>query len=131
MNTRLALSSIVFAAMSVAAVAAHADDADPSGQFAHSVASSTTRAEVRAQLQQPRTAAQAQQPRAVSPWSTAYNPLTTFKGQRTRAEVTAEFLASRDAVEAMTAEDSGSAFLAERRTAETARQFAGQPVNAQ
>jgi hypothetical protein len=122
MKTRLALSSIVFAAMSVAAVGAHADDADPSGQFAATVGSRATRAEVQAQVQQPRGA---------NPWATSYNPLNTFHSQRTRAEVTAEYLASRNAVEAMTAEDSGSAFLAQRRTVDAGRQFAGQPFNAQ
>jgi hypothetical protein len=115
MKTRLALSSIVFAAMSIAAVGAHADDADPSGQFAARPGSQ---------------AVPAQQARGANPWSIAYNPLTTFRGQRTRAEVTAEYLASRNAVEAMTSEDSGSAFLAQRRAVEAGSQFAGHGVNA-
>lgn len=116
MKTRLALSSIVFAAMSVAAVGAHADDADPSGQYAHPGGSQAV------QVQQ-------QAARGVSPWSSAYNPLATFKSQRTRAEVTAEYLASRNAVAAFTSEDSGSAFLAQHRAVEADRQFAGRPAN--
>ena len=113
------------AVLSLAAVAAHADDADLSGQFAHSAAGTQTRAQVAAELAEYRQA-------GVNPWSTSYNPLKSFKSERSRAEVQAEYLASRNAVAAMTAEDSGSAYLAARKPAtEASRQLAGQPVNAQ
>jgi hypothetical protein len=53
----------------------------------------------------------------VNPWSTSYTPLRSFKSTRTRADVQAEFLASREEVAAFNGEDSGSAFLASRRPA--------------
>ena len=117
-------STLLIAALSVAAFAAHADDADPSGQFANATASQATRTAVQADLG-------AYKKAGVNPWSTAYNPLKSFQSTRSRAEVTAEYLASRDAVAAMTREDSGSSYLAARRTTTAPRQFAGQPVNAQ
>jgi hypothetical protein len=118
------VSHLVIAALSVAAATAYADDADRSGQFAQSVAAGTTRAQVEAQLSDYRKA-------GVNPWSISYNPLKGFKSERSAAEVQAEYLASRDAVAAMTAEDSGSAFLAASQPAADTRHFAGQPVNAQ
>ena len=115
------VTALAIAALSFAALAAHADDADPSGQFAAAPGSQAARTEVQAQYH-----------RGVSPWSTSYNPLTTFRSQRTRAEVTAEYLASRNAVAALTSEDSGSAYLAARKQpAFGGRQLAGTPVNAQ
>jgi hypothetical protein len=56
---------------------------------------------------------------------------THFVSTKTRAEVTAEYLATRQATAALTAEDSGSAYLAQRRQAEKAAVVAGRPVNAQ
>ena len=47
-----------------------------------------------------------------SPWADAFNPLASFRSSTTSAEVTAEFLASRNAVAAYSAEDSGSSYLA-------------------
>ena len=119
-------SSLALAILSVAAFAAHADDGDPSGQFAASAAAGqATRAQVQAQLADYRKA-------GVNPWSTSYNPLASFKGEKTRAEVTGDYLASRNAVAAMTGEDSGSAYLASNKAVDATRQFAGQPVrNAQ
>jgi len=119
------VNALAIAALSFAAIAAHADDADPSGQFAASARNQATRTEVQAQYQQYRQA-------GVNPWSTSYNPLKSFQGQRTRAEVTAEFLASRPAVEALTREDSGSSYLAAHKAPiDASRQLAGTPVNAQ
>ena len=117
-------STLMIAALSVAAFAAHADDADPSGQFAVSTAAKATRTEVQAQLATYKQA-------GVNPWSTSYNPLKSFQSTRSRAEVSAEYVASRDAVAAMTREDSGSAYLAGRPAVTEARHLAGQPVNAQ
>jgi len=96
-------TALAIAALSFAALSAHADDADPSGQFAASVKAQPT--QVQAQPQQ-------YQRGAVNPWATSYNPLHTFKGERTRAEVRNEYLNSRQAVQALTSEDSGSAYLA-------------------
>jgi hypothetical protein len=119
-RTRLAL----IAALSVAAFSAQADDADPSGQFANSVAQTqVSRAQVRAGFVQSRTEA--------NPWSTSYNPLASFRSQRSRADVQAEYLASRNAVAAFTAEDSGSAYLAAAPRATEARHLAGTPANGQ
>lgn len=112
----------IAAALSVAALAAHADDADPSGQFAASANAQASRAQVQAQLVD-------YQKAGVNPWSNQYNPLKSFRGQKTRQQVTNEFLANRDAVSAMTREDSGSAFLASNKQAfDATHQFAGQPV---
>ena len=117
-------SRFAVAALSFAAVAAYADDADLSGQFANTIAGSQSRAQVQAQLTEYRQA-------GVNPWSTSYNPLKSFQGQRSRAEVQAEYLASRDAVAAMTREDSGSAYIATRRSTPEVRHLAGTPANAQ
>jgi hypothetical protein len=124
-ESTMKLSRLTIAALSLAAVAAHADDADLSGQFAQTVNSQTSRTQVEAQLAEFRRS-------GVNPWSTSYSPLKYFKGQRSRAEVEAEYFAGRDAVAALTAEDSGSAYLAAHQpAAPAARQLAGQPFNAQ
>jgi hypothetical protein len=119
------ISLALAAALSVAALAAHAESPDPSGQFAagHGAVS---RAQVQAELVQYKQA-------GVNPWSTQYNPLKTFRSEKTRAQVEAEFLADRQAVQALTSEDSGSAYLAAHRgTTAADNQFAGQPArNAQ
>jgi len=117
-------SSLVIAALSFAAFAAHADDADPSGQFAASAAARATRPGVQAQLVQYRQA-------GVNPWSTSYNPLRNFKSSTTAEALRAEYIASRNQVQAMTAEDSGSAYLAARTQGAAAPIVAGQPTNAQ
>lgn len=119
------ISIALAAALSLAAVAAHAETPDPAGQFAAS-AGGVSRAQVQAELAQYKQS-------GVNPWASSYNPLKSFHGQKTRAQVEGEFLANRQAVQAMTSEDSGSAYLAARRgTAEGDNQFAGQPTrNAQ
>lgn len=88
--------------------------------------SSATRAQVQADLQQFRAA-------GVNTLADDYNPLRQFRGAKTRAEVTAEFLRSRNVVAAMTGEDSGSFYLSQRKqgNAVPAATLAGQPVNAQ
>ncbi len=88
-------------------------------------ASSKTRAEVQADLLQFRNA-------GTSPWSIQYNPLRTFKSDTTRAQVTAQYVNSRDQVAALNSEDSGSAYLAHYRVRNTGTTLAGQPLtNAQ
>lgn len=111
-------SSLVLATvLSVAAFAVQAETPDASGQYGQSVASSqVSRTQVQAQAV-PATKT------GVNPWSTSYNPLATFKSERSRAEVRADYLASRKAVAAMTGEDSGSAYLAATQPA-AAHQFA-------
>jgi hypothetical protein len=47
----------------------------------------------------------------------SYNPLKSFTSKRSRAEAQAEYVASRDAVTAITAEDSGAAYLAAHKPA--------------
>jgi hypothetical protein len=59
-----------------------------------------------------------QVPGTTNPSSIAYNPLATFESSRTRAEVRAEYIASRDEVAAMTAEDSGAFALAQQQANE-------------
>ena len=116
-RNRLALAAV----LSLAAVAAHAETPDPSGQFAAAPTGQLTRAQVQSELAQYRQA-------GVNPWSMSYNPLASFQGEKTRAQVRGEFLANRDVVDAMTGEDSGSAYLAAHRSeTETGNRFAGQP----
>ena len=86
--------------------------------------SSLSRAEVAGQLQQFRTS-------GVNPWSNTYNPLRGFQSSASRAQVTADFLRSRDETAALTAEDSGAAYLAARAPVASSAVVAGQPVNAQ
>ena len=86
-----------------------------------SFASTRTRAEAQAELAQ-------YQQAGVNPWSTSYNPLKSFRSAKTRAEVAQEYVASRDEVRDMTAEDSGSAYLAQHKVRHVGTQLAGQPT---
>jgi hypothetical protein len=86
--------------------------------------STKTRAEVQAELQQFRQA-------GVNPWSQSFDQLAGFRSDRSRAQVSAEYISARDQVEAMTGEDSGSEFLSQRAPAGGGSVVAGQPVNAQ
>jgi hypothetical protein len=85
-----------------------------------------TRAEVLAELHAFKQA-------GVNPWSMSYNPLGAFKSTTSREQVVAEYLADRNEVAAINAEDSGSAYFAQ----ETAQRspagaiLAGRPANAQ
>jgi hypothetical protein len=63
-----------------------------------------TQAQVQAELAE-------YQKAGVNPWSSSYNPLKYFRSTKTRAEATAEYLASRDEVHAFASEDSGSEWL--------------------
>ena len=87
--------------------------------------STATRAQVQAELK-------AFKQSGVNPWSNQYNPLAQFSGQRTRAEVTAEYIGAREQVDAFTGEDSGSAYLAAHEDdSSVATSVAGQPRNYQ
>jgi hypothetical protein len=102
-----------------------------SSAFAESPLASNTpftgaksRAEVTAELQQFKAS-------GVNPWAQSYNQLRGLQSSKTRAQVTAEYLQSRDATAALTSEDSGSAYLSARTPSVAAPILAGQPVNAQ
>jgi len=118
MNRYLATSLVALAA--AIASPAFADDITPETTPFVSTAS---RAAVQAELNAFRQA-------GTSPWSQVYNPLASFASRQTRAQVTGEFLQSRDQVEAFTAEDSGSFHLGQRNLA-GAPVLAGQPQAAQ
>ena len=120
---RNSLSLALAGLLALAALAAHAETPDPSGQYAIHITSTRTRAEVLAELKQFKQS-------GVNPWSIRYNPLAYFHGTKTRAEVREEFVANRDEAKAMTAEDSGAAYLAAHKTGER-RHFAGQPTKAE
>lgn len=94
--------TIALALACAAAASARADDitVDP-----HPFVASASRAQVVQEMHAFRQA-------GVIPWADDYNPLTSFRGERTRAEVKAEFLGSRKEVAAYSAEDSGSSFIA-------------------
>ena len=116
MNSRTIATAVVLAASAFAS-AAYADDITVDNT---PFVSSRTRADVQASLVQFKTA-------GTSPWSMQYNPLRTFKSGTTRAEVTAQYLNSRDQVAALNSEDSGSAYLAQYRVRNTDTTLAGQP----
>jgi hypothetical protein len=99
MNSYYALALVLAAA---AAGNVRADDItiDP-----NPFVSTASRAEVMADLQQ-------FQQSGVNPWADDYNQLSQMHGTKSREQVKAEFLAERDQVSAMDAEDSGSSYLA-------------------
>ncbi|MDB5858183.1 MAG: hypothetical protein JWQ76_1872 [Ramlibacter sp.] len=122
MTTKLALSSLVLAAAFAGNAFAESPNA---GVVNDNFTSSKTRAEVQADLA-------AYKQAGVNPWSTQYNPLRGFQSTRTRADVVADYLASRDEVHALTSEDSGSGYLAQMRvTGVPPTALAGQPHNPQ
>ena len=91
----------------------------------HAFTSTKSRAEVQAELAKPHGP-------GGSPWSMRYDPLAGFKSKLTRAQVQAEYIASREEVAALNGEDSGSAYLARGVTSEVDRtRLAGQPLNPQ
>jgi len=118
MNAKITISSLVLAA----AFAGNAFAESPiEGNDAFAAAK--TRAEVQAELG-------AYKKAGVNPWSNWYNPLRTFQSQTTREAVVADYLASRDQVNAFTGEDSGSAYLARTHTPGVAPStLAGLPAN--
>lgn len=118
MNSKALLALAAVAALATGA--ARADDITIDNTPFQSV---RTRAEVQAELGQFQKA-------GVSPWSIRYNPLAKFQSQQTRAQVQAEYRAERDQVAAMTAEDSGSAYLTRLASApRVSETLAGTPVN--
>lgn len=96
------ISSLTLTLVLVAAGNAFADDItiDP-----NPFVSTASRAQVMEELRQFRQA-------GGSPWADDYNPLAHFRSGTTRAEVMAEFHHGREAAAALSAEDSGSSYLA-------------------
>jgi len=118
-------SLLTLAAVALASSAAFAQEADPQDQFAQQVQSTVTRAQVQAELL-------AYNQAGVNPWADAYDQFTGFRSETTRAQVVSEFLADRDEALAMTAEDSGSTYLAKLGNHSAYPEYlAGTPVNAQ
>lgn len=113
MNRKTAIAFVVAAA--AAAGNAFADDITVE---TNAFVSSNSRAQVQAELAQFKQA-------GVNPWSIAYNPLRGFQSTKSRAEVVADYIASRDGVAAMTGEDSGSAYLAGGRSVGAGETLAG------
>ncbi len=118
MQAKIALSTFVVAATAFAGSAFAETPTIDTTPFV----STQSRAQVQAELA-------AFKKSGVNPWSIQYNPLKNFQSGTTRAQVTAEYLASRDLVDAFTGEDSGSSYLAQNRVpgAEPSL-LAGQPA---
>ena len=96
--------NIAFAFVLAAAAAAGIARADDITVEATPFVSTLSRAEVMADLQQARG--------GVNPWAQDYDQLAAFHGERSRADVAAEYTAGRDQVAALNGEDSGSVYLA-------------------
>ena len=111
MNRSIAIAAIAFAAASSAFAEGPIADTTP-------FVAAQTRSEVQAELQQYKAA-------RVNPWSTSYNQLRGFQSTTTRAQVTADYLKSRNETAALTGEDSGSAYLAQHRVRAVGSQLAG------
>ena len=113
------LIALAAVAATIASGAAFAQDADPSGQFALQVHSSRTRAAVQAEANAAvaRGALRPSNPHASAHVQPVLDTTTT------RAQVVAEFLASRDEVAAMTGEDSGSTYLAKSTHGQPAHDY--------
>lgn len=120
MNSKTLLAVAAFSA--IASSAARADDITiDTTPFQ----STRTRAEVQAELFQYKKG-------GVNPWSISYNPLARFQSTQTREQVQAEYRAVRESVAALTAEDSGSAYLKQMAATRTVgTTLAGTPANAQ
>jgi peptidase E len=119
MNAKMTISALLLAAFAGSALA------DDPTVVNERFVSGMSRAEVLADLQ-------AYKATGVNPWANSYQPLKYFHSDKTRADVVAEYLASRNEVSALTSEDSGSAYLAQARgIAQPVSTFAGTPVNAQ
>ena len=120
MNSKAILAIAAFAAL--AGTAARADDITVDNTPFNSV---KTRAEVQAELTQ-------FQKSGVNPWSIRYNQLAGFQSTKSRAQVQAEYVTERNQVAALTAEDSGSAYLTQvAATRQVGTTLAGTPVNGQ
>jgi hypothetical protein len=110
------------------ALCAFAANAQPNGTDPYSMEynplitfhSEKTRAQVQEELAQ-------FQKSGVNPWAIAYNPLDSFHSEKTREQVRGEYLANREAYDAMHTEDGGSAYLAAHRQGNPGSRLAGKP----
>jgi hypothetical protein len=119
MNARITLSSLLLATAFAGSAFAETPTI-ASEQFV----SGKTRAEVQAELA-------AFKQSGVNPWSTQYSVLRAFTSTKTRDQVVAEYLASRQEVNALNGEDSGSVYLAQvRANRDASRTLAGSNRNA-
>ena len=107
-------STLVVLALVAAAGSAFADDITIDNT---PFVSTLTRQEVMAQLVQ-------YQQAGINPHATSYNPLKYFSSAKSRGEVQQEFLASRQTVQAMNGEDSGSSWLTAHRGQEAGTSLA-------
>jgi len=114
---------LLVASLAVASLGAMANDQEGSPK-PEQFNGTLSRAEVQSQLS-------AYKQAGVNPWSMSYDQLAQARGTRSRADVRAEFLASRDQVAAMGREDSGSAYLSQlaAHRGDAGTNLAGQPVN--
>lgn len=127
-RSALALATV----LATAGFAAHAESPDLSGQFAQSVTAAPAAVQsVGFPAERAKATHQAAPGNSANPWSTRFNPVDGFRSQRTRAEVTADYIANRDRVAAFTSQDSGSAYLSANRGQQVGSVVAGQPANAQ
>jgi len=118
------LASLAFAVAAVAAAAASPAFADDITIDPNEFVSTRSRAEVMAELQQFRRD-------GVNPWADHHDQLQAFKSSKSRAQVTAEYVDSRDEVTALNAEDSGSSYLMARSHRSPAPVLASLPNNEQ
>jgi uncharacterized protein DUF4148 len=107
-------SALIVLALAAAAGSAFADDITIDNT---PFASTLSRVEVMAQFVQYKQA-------GVNPHASSYNPLKYFGSVKSREQVQQEFLASREEAQAMTAEDSGSSWLAGHRAQEAGTSLA-------
>jgi hypothetical protein len=116
---------LVIASLAAASVGAFAQSRSQEGSYLPDQAqSSFTTAQVRGEFDAYRKA-------GVNPVSMSFNQLAGFHSTKSAADVRAEYLASRDQVNALTGEDSGSAYLTQlaARHQDVGTNLAGQPVN--
>jgi hypothetical protein len=116
---RKAISALV-----IAAAAAGSAFAETPTVVNDNFVSTKSRAEVQAELFAFRKA-------GVNPWSIQYNPLAQFRSTADRQQVTAAYIAERDAVAAIGSEDSGSEYFAQGPRTVRSETLAGQPQRAQ
>lgn len=115
------LISCLLAITAAASASAFADDITIED---HPFVPTLTREQVRGELAQFKAS-------GVDPWAENYDPLAGFASTKTRAQVTAEYLQSRDEVSAFTGEDSGSTYLAAGTRRGMPPVYAGAGVSAQ
>ena len=120
--SKLLLATVASAA-ALASAGAYADTAEGS-YLPEPLVAAKSRAAVQAELGAFKQA-------RVNPWSTSYDQLKHARSERSRDEVRAEVLRSRQQIDAFTGEDSGSAYLARTNAQQDVTRFAGTPARAE